>query len=252
MKLEYSGKNALILGGSCEIGCILAKKMRANGLYPILSYKSRAGQERISTELMEKSIKVDAFPLDFTNPESALSVLEEKISTGVDFLVDFAQSDYESLVASASDTAVINYFNANISFRALAVKRVSRDMLKQKRGRLIFISSLAANRPNPGQGFYAAAKLASEAVYKNIGIELGAKGVTSLVIRPGYVNCGRGKSYLKNNATHIKKQIPTGLVVEPADVADAIMFFLSDCAGQFNATEVTLDGGFNAGKTILM
>lgn len=248
MKLEFSGKRALVLGGSCKTGCVLAQKMKDNGIFPLLSYKSCAGLKRLEKTFGCNPAGMDIFPLDFSRTQAALSMLEKKISTRIDYLVDFAQGDYESLVASADDDAVRTYFNDNITFRALAVKRISRAMLRQKKGKLIFISSIAAKRPNPGQGFYAAAKLASEALYKNTGLELGAKGITTLVLRPGYIASGRGKAFLENKEHIIREQIPTGQVLEPGQVADAVMFFLSDHAGQFNAAQITLDSGFSAGK----
>ncbi len=230
------------------MGCILAEKLAQNGIFPLLSYKRMDGKDRIEKRLGSSSIEYEAFHLDFADGQNSISRLENKIAGGVDFLVDFAQEDYESLVAGADDGAMTAFFNANIGVRALVIKRVARAMLRQQKGRMIFISSTAAGRPNPGQGFYAAAKLASEALYKNIGLELAHKGVTTLSIRPGYVNSGRGTAYLARCEDDVKNQIPTGAALDPGQVADAVMFYLSDHAGQFNATQVTLDGGFSAGK----
>lgn len=123
-------------------------------------------------------------------------------------------------------------------------------MLKKKGGRLIFISSGAALRPNPGQGFYAAAKLASEALYKNLGLEMGSRGITTVSLRPGYINAGRGKKFIKQNKK-ITDAIPVKRAIEPGEVAETILFFLSESARSFNAVEITMDGGMSAGKPIL-
>ena len=121
-------------------------------------------------------------------------------------------------------------------------------MLVQKSGRLIYMSSTAAGMPNKGQGFYAAVKLAGEALYKNIGIELAAKGITSISLRPGYVNAGRGEKYISKSKNEILKKIPAGKALVSSEIAETIMFFLSDSARGFNATEIVMDGGLTAGK----
>ena len=211
--------------------------------FPILTWKTKTGQKRIKNYLGNGNY--DAFHLDFSDQKKALLKFDEKIKN-LDFMVDLAHSDYESLVAGSNDDLVQQYFKTNVAVRALIIKRTSRLMLRQKKGRLIFISSTAALRPNPGQGFYAAAKLAAEALYKNTGLELGSKGITTLSIRPGYIKAGRGLTYLQHH--DLKKQIPVNTYLEPCQLVDAIIFFLSPSAGHFNATEITLDGGFSAGK----
>ena len=121
-------------------------------------------------------------------------------------------------------------------------------MLKKKRGRLVFISSSAAMRPNPGQGFYSAAKLASEALYKNLGLELGRRGITTVTLRPGYIDAGRGRHYLQAHEKEVLKMVPINRAISEREVAETILFLLSDSARGFNATEITMDGGLAAGK----
>ena len=103
------------------------------------------------------------------------------------------------------------------------------------------------HRPNPGQGFYAAAKLASEALYRNLGLELANRGITTVTLRPGYIATGRGTKYIRANED-ISGRIPLGRVLTGKEVAEAILFFLSDNAGGFNAVEICMDGGLSAAK----
>ena len=121
-------------------------------------------------------------------------------------------------------------------------------MLKKKKGRLIFVSSTAADMPNPGQGFYAAAKLASEALYRNLGLELGDRGITTVSLRPGYIDSGRGREYIKTRGEDVLEMVPIKRALTGTEVAETILFLLSDSAAGFNATEISLDGGLTAGK----
>ncbi len=121
-------------------------------------------------------------------------------------------------------------------------------MLAHKKGRIVYISSTAAGRPNPGQGFYAAAKKAAEALYHNLGLELAGRGITTVTLRLGYVDAGRGRRYLVQNTRQALAKVPLGRSLAIAEIVDTIMFLLCDSAAGFNATVLTMDGGLSAGK----
>ena len=247
MKLTFSGNRALILGGTCELGVFLAKEMIKAGLFPILTYRNENGYKNILKQLQSVKGKYDTFYLDFTDRLS-LKSLFSGIHDDLDFLVDFVQGNFENLVASADCDAVYRYFEENISFRAEILKMVARAMLKKKRGRLVFISSAAATRPNPGQGFYAASKLASEALYKNLGLELGSRGITTVTLRPGYIDAGRGKKYLQIKKDGPLCAVPVKRAVTCKELTETVLFFLSDSSRTFNAVEISMDGGLTSGK----
>ncbi len=120
-------------------------------------------------------------------------------------------------------------------------------MLRKRFGRMVFVSSAAVLRTNPGQGFYVAAKTASEALYRNLGIELAKRGITTVTLRPGYVDSGRGARYTEGRKEMLAAS-PLGRSLRPEEVAEAILFLLSDHATAFNATEICMDGGFSAAK----
>ena len=248
MRLKFSGSRVLILGGTCELALCLAEYLIKAQLYPVLSCRNKNGRQQIESSLSAFKEKFETVYLDLNDADSIKSIFSQ--NNQPDYLVDFAQSNLESLIASESSYDINRYFAENISFRAEIIKTAARGMLKKKGGRLIFISSAAALRPNPGQGFYAAAKLASEALYKNLGLEMGSKGITTVSLRPGYINAGRGKKFIKQNKK-ITDAIPVKRAIEPGEVAETILFLLSESARSFNAVEITMDGGMSAGKLIL-
>jgi len=165
VNFTFSGNRALILGGTCDLAFALAGSMIERNLFPILTYRDEKGLSTISNAMQSFEGKYEAYYLNFSD-RSSLGLLFTYIGDGLDCLIDFAQGNYESLVASADEDTVYRYFTENISFRAEVLKAAGRIMIKKRRGRLSFISSTAALRPNPGPGFYAAAKLASEALYR--------------------------------------------------------------------------------------
>lgn len=246
MKLEFSGKHALILGGSCELGITLAGLMIKAGLFPVLTFRNEAGRKKIVTAMEPGDGSYSTAFFDLADPDSVDSLFQSGDS--VEYLVDFAQGDLERLVASHGSTDKGKYFEENVANRTKVIAHVARIMLGNQFGRLVFVSSTAAVRPNHGQGFYAAAKLASEAIYKNLGLELGGRGVTTVILRPGYIDTGRAKKFIQSKEKEICERVPIKRLLVSGEVAETILFFLSKSAEGFNATEITLDGGLTAGK----
>jgi 3-oxoacyl-[acyl-carrier protein] reductase len=247
MNFTFSGNRALILGGTCELALALAGAMIEASLFPILTYRDDRGLSRIRKTLQPFEGRYETYYLNFDDRDS-LDSLFSYIGDNLDFLVDFAQGNYESLIASADEDSVYRYFTENISFRAEALKMAGRTMLKKRKGRIVFISSSAAQRPNPGQGFYAAAKLASEALYRNMGLELGERGVTTVILRPGYIDAGRGSIYLHGKGGKTLETVPIKRAITREEIAQTILFLLSDSAAGINATEISMDGGLTSGK----
>jgi 3-oxoacyl-[acyl-carrier protein] reductase len=242
MKLKFSGKYVLVLGGSCETALCLAKLLIESQLSPILSYRTHEGRMRINSFLSpDFSDQYETIHLDFSRQDT-ITTLENTTWQNLDYVVDFIQGNYESLIPGACHQSIVDYITSNLTNRAVLLQKISRAMLARRKGRLVYISSTAASKQNPGQGFYAATKQASETIYRNIGIEMGDRGVTTVSLRLGYIDAGRGKNFLETQP----KMKRYGL--SPIQVAESIMFFLSDSAIGFNATELILDKGLVASK----
>jgi 3-oxoacyl-[acyl-carrier protein] reductase len=247
MRRDLAGGRTLILGGGCDLALGLAEALIAENVYPILTHRSVAGEARIHERLMPLDGAYEALCLDLGRKRT-FAALEPVLDAGIDAMVDFAQGDLEGLVASAETTAVAAYVEAHIANRAAVIQRVSRAMISRRKGRMVYVSSTAAGMPHPGQGFYAAAKQAAEALYRNVGLELAPRGVTTVTLRPGYVDAGRGRRYLEKSAGAALAKVPLGRALEVREVVDAILFLLSESAVGFNATVLTMDGGLTAGK----
>ncbi|MDL1968153.1 MAG: SDR family oxidoreductase [Deltaproteobacteria bacterium] len=245
--MKFSGNRALIVGGSCDLAITLAQCMIKAGLFPILTYRSEKGLKYILKSLKTSKREYNALSLEFGNRDSMNSLFRQT-DDNIDYMIDFVHGNFESLIASADVDRIYSYFAENVSFRAELVKKVARIMMKNKRGRLIYISSSAAARSNHGQGFYAAAKLASEAIYKNLGLELGGHGITTITLRPGYIDSGRGRRFIGTHTHEVLNKVPMKRALTKKEVAETILFYLSDSAAGFNATEISMDGGLTAGK----
>jgi 3-oxoacyl-[acyl-carrier protein] reductase len=240
MKLSFSGRRALILGGSSELGLALAELMIREGLFPFPTYRDENGLKRITKGLEKFGGSYKAVYFDLGITDSAVSLFEE-IDQDLDYMVDLAHGDFEGLIGSADSRDVEKYFSVNISDRARVIKMAGRAMLRKRKGRILFISSAAAGKSNSGQGFYAASKLAAEALYRNLGLEMESRGITTVSLRPGYVDSGRGRRYLQNRIASLQGQDPGLKVLTLKDTAELILFFLSNKAVAFNAIEISIN-----------
>lgn len=248
--MRLSGEHVCILGASSDLGMAVAKKLSDAGLKLTLSACSEKGIDRISSafptatilELNLETVARNATVETGARTDAMLGSIDSP-----DYLVDCMQSDFEAFVTGAEPVDVAKYMETNISGRAICLRHISRMMLATRFGRCVFISSTAAALPNAGQGFYAASKLAGEALYQNLGVELGGRGVTTCSLRLGYVLSGRGTSFIESNPQAVKRS-PAKRAVTPDEVASTVAFLLSDDARMINGTAITMDGGLTACK----
>lgn len=236
--LKFSGKTLLIVGASCEIGIECTKQALELGLSLILALRDPSKLPQSYKEREE----VQIVPFDLSRPQDFSAIPWKKI----DYLFDLAHPVLEGLLASSNEEEVATYFTQSITAKASLIKHAIRGMLKRPFGRMVYLSTTAASRTNPGQGFYAAAKIASEKLYETAGIEMGSKRITTAILRAGYVNSGRGAQFAHEGK--IKTTPPTGKPLTPQEVAGTLLFLLSDTALQINATTLTQDGGMSSCK----
>ena len=156
-------------------------------------------------------------------------------------------SRFESLIAGAAPEAIMEWAAVDIGLRARLVRAVGRSMLARRFGRCVFVSSSAAECPAEGQGYYAAAKLAGEALYRSLAVELSGRGVTACSLRLSWLDAGRGHEFLSRHG-QVARAMPAGRCLGPDEVLPGLCFLLSAEAAAINGSVVTLDGGLGALK----
>lgn len=203
--------------------------------------------------------------LPVESAESLPDRCADALGTPPRHMVDFMHGRFETLVAAAHVHDIDRWAIDDIALRVRCLRAVSRAMLAERAGRCVFVSSTAAAMAAHGQGYYAAAKAAGEALYRSAGLELASRGVTTCSLRLGWVDAGRGADFIRGNdapyrdgtahavptphtATQLADGVPTGRLVTVDEVVGTLMFLLSGAATSLNATHITLDGGFTAGK----
>jgi 3-oxoacyl-[acyl-carrier protein] reductase len=249
MQLTFPGKYFLISGGSSDMGLAIAQALIRENIHPFLGFRSEEGARKIENSLGKDSSYSTVF-LEYGDYHS-LDALFDLLPDEIGCFIDCAHGNFESYIGSFEINHVRDYYERNLIFRAEFLRRLTRKMMGCHKGRLIFISSTSAQRINPGQGFYSSAKLACEALYRTIGIECGSRGITSVSLRLGYVDAGRGAEYLdkdRNRETTTGSKIPVKRALSLEEISHAVVHYSSCESSILNATEVTIDGGMCSAK----
>lgn len=250
---------ALLLGGGSALGRLLTAALTRCGI-PVAAVVRRAedlqdvpdpaAEECGGTMLPPPTLAAPIMPLelhDAAPPETLPERCAAALGAPPRHMVDLLHSRFEALVGAAAPEDVLRWADNDIALRARCLAAVSRSMLSRRAGRCVFLSSGAADRPAPGQGWYAAAKLAGEALYRSVGVELGGRGVTACSLRVSWLDAGRGAAFLATRP-EVRRISPLRRCVRPEEVVSAVLFLLSEDACAFNAVTLELDGGLHAVK----
>lgn len=236
---EYEGV-ALVSGASGELGLMLCTALRDAGCQVVGLAHSPVGLERIIGAGFAGFIPEE--------PETVPEKCVELAGGYPRYFADLAHSRFESLLSSADPAKIMEWATQDIGIRARLLRAVTRSMLAARAGRCLFVSSVAAARPAPGQAYYAAAKLAGESLFASVGTELARRGITACSLRLSWIEAGRGREFLQNRAKAASSLMPGRKLIQADEAVRAMIFLLSDAAGGINATTVTMDGGFSATK----
>ena len=241
MRLTFDGP-VLLLGGGCTLGLAVAAALRAEGAVVLAACGSESGRQACAGA----GIAVE--PLE--DAESLPQRCAARLGALPGHMLDLRHSRRESLLAGLPPAEIDAWAAEDIALRARILRAVTRAMLVRRSGRCVFVSSSAALRPSPGQGWYAAAKLAGDALFRSAGAELAARGVTACSARLSWLDAGRGRDFLahEESARRAAAAMPSGRLLRLEEAVGPLVFLLSREAAGINACTVDIDGGLGAVK----
>lgn len=229
----------LISGASSGLGTAVARAVLERGGRVLGLCRSQTSLETV------RSAGFDGIVV--REPEDLPGLVRDHFARPASF-VDCAHSRTESLVAGLAPEAIDNWAAQDIALRARMLRVIVRLMLPARKGRCLFISSSAVAAPAAGQGYYAAAKACGESLYTSVGLEMAARGITACSVRLGWLDTGRGHDFLAGRRAECERLVPTRRLVTVAEAVECVLFLLSKSASSFNATTLTMDGGFTRAK----
>jgi 3-oxoacyl-[acyl-carrier protein] reductase len=164
-------------------------------------------------------------------------------SGGIDVLVNNAGITKNKLLVRTSEDEWNDIMNVNLKGAFLCSKIAAKIMMKQKKGRIINISSIVGVTGNPGQSCYAASKSGLIGFTKSIALELASRNITVNSVAPGFIETDMTASLPKETRKKAVANIPLGRIGKPEDVAAAVMFLASDSADFITGQVIHVNGG---------
>ncbi|MGH3329016.1 MAG: 3-oxoacyl-[acyl-carrier-protein] reductase [Streptomycetales bacterium] len=165
----------------------------------------------------------------------------------VEILVANAGLTRDQLLLRMSEDDFTTVLETNLVGAFRVTRRATRAMLRARRGRLIFISSVVGLMGSPGQANYAASKAGLVGFARSLARELGSRGITANVVAPGFVDTEMTAALPEQRKTEILGQVPLGRYATSAEVAGVVRFLASDEAGYITGAVVPVDGGLGMG-----
>ena len=241
---------ALVTGGSRGIGRGIVKAFAAEGAKVAFVYKgSKEAAESLAAEVAQAGGAALALQADVTRPEEAerCTTQVEKSWGRLDILVNNAGIIKDDLFVRLEPEAWQGVLQTNLGGAYNFCRAVAYTFMKQRRGRIINISSVAAEHVNPGQTNYAASKGAINAFTRALAMELAGRGVTVNAIAPGFIETDMSANVRNKAGDLIKKMIPLKRLGQPEDVANVAVFLASADAAYITGQILTVDGGLSLG-----
>lgn len=232
------GRSVLVTGGNRGIGLAIARAFEANGDQVAITSRSGEGPEGLLT------VKADVTDMD--SVDQAFAQIEEAHGP-VEVLVNNAGVNNDQLLLRMSEEDFEQVIDTNLTGSFRALKRATRGMIRLKRGRVIFISSVVGLYGSPGQVNYAASKAGLVGMARSLTRELGSRNITANVVAPGYIDTEMTQQLSEDLQKQYKQAIPAGRFAEPAEVANVVRWLASDDASYISGAVIPVDGGLGMG-----
>ena len=241
--MDLSGKVAIITGGARGIGREIALRLAEAGATVVVS--DVADAEPAAEEIRKMGHQSLAVTADVTSASDVAGMVEKvNVEYGrIDILVNNAGIARDQLLMRMSEEDWEAVLNVNLKSVFLCTRAVLRQMVKQRWGRIVSISSIVGIVGNPGQANYSSSKAGVIGFTKTIAREVGSRGITVNAIAPGFIVSKMTEQLSEEQKSEMLKRIPLGFLGTPRDVAEAVAFLSSEEARYITGQVLGVDGG---------
>jgi 3-oxoacyl-[acyl-carrier protein] reductase len=231
-------RSVLVTGGNRGIGLAIARAFEAAGDKVAITFRSG-----------EPPAGFLAVRCDVTDPEAVDAAFAEvEAQQGpVEVLVANAGITKDTLLLRMSDEEWTSVIDTNLTGSFRVAKRAAKGMLRLRRGRIIFISSVVGLLGSAGQVNYAASKSGLVGMARSLARELGSRSITANVVAPGFVETEMTAELPDDLKAKYREQIPLGRYASSDEVAGSVVWLASDAAAYITGAVIPVDGGLGMG-----
>lgn len=243
---------ALVTGGSRGIGRAVVQKLAAEGAKVAFVYRgSQQAAEELEKAVTAAGGTAKAIQADVADPTAARRVVDQVLADWgrVDILVNNAGVIRDGLFIRMEPENWTAVLDTNLNGTFYFCRAVADQMaLKQRSGRIINVSSVAADHVNAGQTNYAASKGAVNSFTRALAVELGSRSVTVNAVAPGFIETDMSEAVRAKGGDFIaKKLVPLRRLGKPEDIAGVVAFLAGPAAAYVTGQVLTVDGGLSLG-----
>lgn len=236
--MQPVSRSVLITGGNRGIGLAIAQAFAAQGDRVAVTHRGSGPPEGL--------FGVTCDVTDGAAVDAAFTAVEAE-QGAVEVLVANAGMTDDTLLMRMSEESFSQVINANLTGAYRVAKRATPAMLKARRGRMIFISSVVAFLGSPGQANYAASKAGLLGLSRSIARELGSRNITANVIAPGFISTDMTAELSEARKSEILASVPLKRYGAAEEVAATAVFLASEPAAYITGTVLPVDGGLGMG-----
>jgi 3-oxoacyl-[acyl-carrier protein] reductase len=244
--MKLVGKVALVTGASRGIGREIALELASQGANVVVNY---SGNEAKANEVVDliKELGRDAFAIqcDVSNSEAVSVMVKETIDRfgSLDILVNNAGITKDNLLMRMKEEEWDDVININLKGVFLVTKAVTRQMMKQRSGRIINVASIVGVSGNPGQANYVAAKAGVIGLTKTTAKELASRNINVNAIAPGFITTDMTDKLTDEVKAEMLKVIPLAKFGEAKNIATVAAFLASEDSAYMTGQTLHVDGG---------
>jgi 3-oxoacyl-[acyl-carrier protein] reductase len=232
------GRSVLVTGGNRGIGLAIARALAADGDQVAITYRTGEPPEGLFGVTCEVT--------DTASVDAAFTAAEAEYGP-IEVLVANAGITRDQLLLRMTDDEFTGVLDTNLTGAFRCARRAAKGMLRMRRGRLIFISSVVGLNGGPGQANYAASKAGLIGLARSVTRELAGRGITANVVAPGLIETEMTAVLPPETRAAYIKAIPAGRMAQPQEVADVVRFLASDAARYITGAILPVDGGLGMG-----
>jgi 3-oxoacyl-[acyl-carrier protein] reductase len=244
-RLKLTGRVALVTGAAQGIGKAVALLLARNGADIIVSDINLEKAEETANEIKSigrKALAVKGDVANWNDVERMVEVILEKFAK-IDILVNNAGITRDKLILRMTEEDWDAVLDVNLKGTFHCTKAVVRHMAKQRSGKIVNIASVVGEMGNAGQANYSASKAGVIGLTKTIAREFAQRGININAIAPGYIETPMTEALPEKAKEELKKLIPMERLGKPEDVAEAVLFLVSEESSYVTGQVLNVNGG---------